>query len=161
MFRNCLNQHWRRRRGGPPKISLNRNIIWRYHRNERALQRLPQGHGRGKLGNITMSIFLLIRLHFTIFTTRLSQHSDSERALLTIDFSFFQLLSIWRFWVIGLFRRIEVHQFLDNDGVWRGWVPEIPLGCMGSFRFPSYAFLLPQKHGFTFAFWWIHGPATL
>jgi hypothetical protein len=119
--------------------------------SERAgFTRLPHGHGRGKLGNITMIIFLLIRLHFTIFTTRLSQHQMASERLLTIDFSFFSApfnLAVLGYWPFQGESRSSISSIMTG------------LAWMGFLRYHLAAWLIQisficfcyHKIGFTFA----------
>ena|SRR5436853_7871452 len=72
------------RKGGPPKNCLNRNIIWRYHRNERALHAVQTTKATPEILRCSFSNSIaLYDLHDQAFSA-----SDSERAFLTIDFPF-------------------------------------------------------------------------
>jgi hypothetical protein len=143
LFRNCLNQHRRRRRGAQQNF-LESELHLAIPSERVGFTRLPQGHGRGKFRNTTTIIFLLIRLRFMTLTTRLSQHQiASERSYDRFFFPFFQQISIWRLG-FGLQENRGYQNLITT--VWRARVPGIPLGYIANSHVLSI--LLPKN--------WLH-----
>ena len=156
-FEIVLNQHWRRRRGGSHKISWIPRIIWRYHLERASFPHLPYRYGTNKLGNMT-TIILLIRLHFYDLHDPAFSASDSERAFLTIDFSF-QHISIWRLGFGGFrVRENRGHLVSRITTVRRARVRRYHMAALHNSDF-LYMLLLPKNA--SRSFWRIHVPATL
>jgi len=98
-FRNCLNQHWRRRRSSTQNFLESKQSSGDSIGTSGLLPRLAHGNGRGKFGNITKTI-LLIRLHlFTTFMTQAFSQLQTAIERFMIDFHFF--LAHFQFWRLG------------------------------------------------------------
>jgi len=114
----------------------------------------PRATPQANSENIT-TIILLIRQHFTTFTTGLFSASDSERAVYD-RFLFFNTFSLggWGFGLLGE-SRSSVSRIMT---VRRARIREILCGCIAQFRLPLYA--STTQKCFTFV-WRRHVPATL
>jgi len=144
-------------RGGPTKFpgfqESSGGTIW----NERTFHTFHTRYGTNKLGNMT-TIILLIRLHFYDLHDPAFSASDSERAFLTIDFSF-QHISIWRLGFGGFGVRENRGRLVSRiTTVRRARVRRYHMAALHNSDF-LYMLLLPKNA--SRSFWRIHVPATL